>query len=101
MSSLSTEDAEKQHIHEHETLQILQQHALNGNDKAFFDLLMKINGEDKRRDIMEMCDMSDEQLECYKRDRYNENSYYEVGYNESFGITRTTYGNNLSKEKNV
>ena len=91
MSSLSTEDAEKQHIHEHETLQILQQHALNGNDKAFYDLLMKINGEDKRRDIMELCDMSDEQLEFYKRDRYN----------ESFGITRTTYGNNLSKEKNL
>ena len=89
MSSLSTEDAEKQHIHEHETLQILQQHALNGNDKAFFDLLMKINGEDKRRDIMELCDMSDEQLEFYKRDRYNEISFLE------------THGNNLSKEKNL
>ena len=89
MSSLSTEDAEKQHIHEHETLQILQQHALNGNDKAFFDLLMKINGEDKRRDIMELCDMSDEQLEFYKRDRYNEISFLE------------THGNNLRKEKNV
>ena len=91
MSSLSTEDAEKQHIHEHETLQILQQHALNGNEKSFFDLLMKINGEDKRKDIMELCDMSSEQLEFYKRDRYN----------ESFGITRTTHGNNLSKEKNL
>ena len=92
MSSLSTEDAEKQHIHEHETLQILQQHALNGNDKAFFDLLMKINGEDKRRDIMELCDMSDEQLEFYKRDRYN----------ESFGITRKeVHGNSLSKEENI
>ena len=91
MSSLSTKDAEKQHIHEHETLQILQQHALNGNDKAFFDLLMKINGEDKRKDIMELCDMSSEQLKSYNRDRYN----------ESFGISRTTYGNNLSKEKNL
>ena len=102
MSSLSTEDAEKQHIHEHETLQILQQHALNGNDKAFFDLLMKINGEDKRRDIMELCDMSDEQLKFYKRDRYNEISYYEVGDNESFGITRKeVHGNSLSKEKNI
>ena len=99
MSSLSTEDAEKQHIHEHETLQILQQHALNGNDKAFFDLLMKINGEDKRRDIMELCDMSDEQLEFYKRDRYNEISYYEVGDNKISFLE--THGNNLRKEKNV
>ena len=97
MSSLSTEDAEKQHIHEHETLQILQQHALNGNEKSFFDLLMKINGEDKRRDIMELCDMSESRFKDYKRDRYN----------ESFGITRVSltkkeiHGNNLSKEKNL
>ena len=92
MSSLSTEDAEKQHIHEHETLQILQQHALNGNDKSFFDLLMSIDGEDKRRDIIEMCDMSESQFKDYKRDRYN----------ESFGITRKeVHGNSLSKEKNV
>ena len=86
MSSLSTKDAEKQHIHEHETLQILQQHALNGNEKSFFDLLMKINGEDKRRDIMELCDMSSEQLKNYQRDRYNAISFLE------------TLGNNLSKE---
>ena len=92
MSSLSTKDAEKQHIHEHETLQILQQHALNGNEKSFFDLLMKINGEDKRRDIMELCDMSSEQLKNYQRNRYN----------ESFGITKKEiHGNNLSKEKNL
>ncbi len=91
MSSLSTKDAEVQHIHEHETLQILQQHALNGKAKLFFDLLMSIDGEDKRRDIIEMCDMSESQFKDYKRDRYN----------ESFGITRTTYGNSLSKEKNV
>ena len=91
MSSLSTKDAEVQHIHEHETLQILQQHALNGNDKSFFDLLMSIDGEDKRKDIMELCDMSESQFKDYKRDRYN----------ESFGITRTTHGNNLREEKNV
>ena len=99
MSSLSTKDAEKQHIHEHETLQILQQHALNGNEKSFFDLLMKINGEDKRRDIMELCDMSSEQLEFYKRDRYNEISFYEVGDNKISFLE--THGNNLSKEKNL
>ena len=99
MSSLSTKDAEKQHIHEHETLQILQQHALNGNEKSFFDLLMKINGEDKRRDIMELCDMSSEQLKNYQRDRYNEISFYEVGDNEISFLE--THGNNLSKEKNL
>lgn len=92
MSSLSTKDAEVQHIHEHETLQILQQHALNGNDKSFFDLLMSIDGEDKRKDIMELCDMSESQFKDYKRDRYN----------ESFGITRKeVHGNSLSKEKNI
>ena len=89
MSSLSTEDAEKQHIHEHETLQILQQHALNGNEKSFFDLLMKINGEDKRRDILELCDMSESRFKDYQRNRYNEISFLE------------THGNNLSKEKNL
>ena len=94
MSSLSTKDAEVQHIHEHETLQILQQHALNGNEKSFFDLLMSIDGEDKRRDIIEMCDMSESQFKDYKRDRYNEISYNEISYLE-------THGNNLRKEKNV
>ena len=99
MSSLSTKDAEKQHIHEHETLQILQQHALNGKAKLFFDLLMSIDGEDKRRDIIEMCDMSESQFKDYKRDRYNEISYYEVGDNEISFLE--THGNNLQEEKNV
>ena len=90
MSSLSTKDAEVQHIHEHETLQILQKYALNGRIKSFFDLLMSIDGEDKRRDIMELCDMSEEQLKNYSR------------YNESFGITRKeVHGNSLSKEENI
>ena len=92
MSSLSTKDAEEQHIHEHETLQILQKYALNGRIKSFFDLLMSIDGEDKRRDIMELCDMSEEQLKNYRRDRYN----------ESFGISRKeVHGNSLSKEENI
>ena len=82
----------KQHIHEHETLQLLQQHALNGKAKLFFDLLMSIDGEDKRKDIMELCDMSESQFKDYQRNRYN----------ESFGITRKeVHGNSLSKEKNV
>ena len=50
-------DAEKQHLHEHETLQILQRHALNGKTAEFFALLQTIADPDKRRDIIEMCDM--------------------------------------------
>ena len=53
---------------------------------------MSIDGEDKRKDIMELCDMSEEQLKNYRRDRYN----------ESFGITRKeVHGNSLSKEENI
>ena len=51
---------EKVHLSEHETLQILQRHALNGKDKEFFELLDTINGDDKRRDIMHMCNMDNE-----------------------------------------
>ena len=50
-------DAEKQHLHEHETLQILQRHALNGKTAEFFELLQTIEDPDKRRDIIELCDM--------------------------------------------
>ena len=53
-------DHEKVHLSEHETLQILQRHALNGKDKEFFELLDTINGDDKRRDIMHMCNMDNE-----------------------------------------
>ena len=38
---------EKQHLSEHETLQILQRHALNGNKEEFYELLENIDGEDK------------------------------------------------------
>ena len=50
-------DAEKQHLHEHETLQILQRHALNGKTAEFFELLQTIEDPDKRRAIIELCDM--------------------------------------------
>ena len=50
-------DAEKQHLHEHETLQILQRHALNGKTAEFFELLQTIEDPDKRRDIIELCHM--------------------------------------------
>ena len=48
---------EKQHLSEHETLQILQRHALNGKKEEFYELLETIDGEDKKRDIIEMCRM--------------------------------------------
>ena len=48
---------EIQHLSEHETLQILQRHALNGKHEEFFELLKTIDGEDKKRDITELCNM--------------------------------------------
>tara|TARA_B100001778_G_C18190107_1_gene450872 strand:- start:380 stop:592 length:213 start_codon:yes stop_codon:yes gene_type:complete len=51
-------NVEKQHLNEHETLQILQRHALNNNHEEFYNLLDNIDGEDKRRDILELCGMS-------------------------------------------
>ena len=50
-------DVEIQHLSEHETLQILQRHALNGKKEEFYELLKTIDGEDKKRDIIEMCGM--------------------------------------------
>ena len=51
---------EIQHLSEHETLQILQRHALNGKHEEFFELLKTIDGEDKKRDIIELCNMQGE-----------------------------------------
>tara|TARA_Y100000817_G_scaffold167536_1_gene130999 strand:+ start:170 stop:337 length:168 start_codon:yes stop_codon:yes gene_type:complete len=48
---------EKQHVNEHETLQTLQKYALNGKREEFYELLETIDGEDKKRDIIELCDM--------------------------------------------
>ncbi len=53
-------DVEVQHINEHETLQELQRHALNGKHEEFFELLETINGEDKKRDITELCNMQEQ-----------------------------------------
>ena len=50
-------EVEVQHVNEHETLQMLQRHALNGKSNEFFELLLNINGDDKRRDIVLMCNM--------------------------------------------
>jgi len=51
---------EKQHVNEHETLQTLQKYALNGKHEEFFELLETINGEDKKRDITELCNMQEQ-----------------------------------------
>ena len=48
---------EKQHVSEHQTLQTLQKHALNGKREEFYKLLETIDGEDKKRDIIQLCDM--------------------------------------------
>ena len=37
---------------------MLQRHALNNNHEEFYNLLNNIDGEDKRRDILELCGMS-------------------------------------------
>ena len=51
---------EKQHVSEHETLKTLQKYALNGKHKEFFELLETIDGEDKKRDIIELCNMQEQ-----------------------------------------
>ena len=48
---------ERDHVFEHETLQKLQKLALNGKDEEFWELLGLVRGEDKRRDIAELCNM--------------------------------------------
>ena len=48
---------DKQHVNVHEPLQTLQKHALNGKREEFYELLETIDGEDKKRDIIQLCDM--------------------------------------------
>ena len=50
------------HMNEHEILQVLQRHALNGQTEKFYELLKEIPGEDKRRDIIELCLMKNTRL---------------------------------------
>ena len=49
---------EKQHSHEHDTLQLLQRLASDGKRDEFFKLVETIKDEDKRRDMTKMCGMS-------------------------------------------
>ena len=53
-------EVEVQHVNEHETLQQLQRYALNGEKEKFFELLLNIDGDDKRKDIIELCNMHEE-----------------------------------------
>ena len=48
---------EKQHSHEHDTLQLLQRLSSDGKRDKFFELLETIKHEDKRKDIIQMCGM--------------------------------------------
>ena len=51
-------EVEKQHVNEHESLQLLQRHALNGRREEFFTLLDSLNlSKDKHNDILELTAM--------------------------------------------
>ena len=53
-------EAERQHIHEHETLQIMQRHALNLDHGKFYDLLLSFSrNQDKRNDVARICGYKD------------------------------------------
>ena len=48
---------EKQHSHEHDTLQLLHRLAVDGKRDEFFELLETIENEDKRKDFARMFGM--------------------------------------------
>ena len=51
-------EVEKQLGNEHESLQLLQRHALNGQREEFFTLLDSLNlSKDKHNDILELTNM--------------------------------------------
>ena len=50
-------EVERQHVSEHETLQLLQRHALNNKPEEFYNLLQTIPDIDKQNDIKSMLDM--------------------------------------------
>ena len=53
------QEHEKQHIFEHETIQVLQNHAQYGRHKEFYQLLLSIHDQNKRNDIAKMCGYKD------------------------------------------
>ena len=54
-------EVEKQHVNEHETLQLLQRHALNGKHEDFFTLLNNIPDKDKQNELVSLCGMNGSQ----------------------------------------
>ena len=51
-------EVERQHVNEHESLQLLQRLALNGKREEFFTLLDSLNlSKDKRNDFLELTNM--------------------------------------------
>ena len=49
-------EIERQHVNEHESLQLLQRYALNGKRDEFYTLLDSLNlSEDKRKDFISLC----------------------------------------------
>ena len=51
-------EVERQHVNEHESLQLLQRHALNGKREEFYTLLNSLNlSKDKRNDFLELTNM--------------------------------------------
>ena len=51
-------EVEKQHVNEHESLQLLQRLALNGKREEFFTLLNSLDlSKDKHNDILELTNM--------------------------------------------
>ena len=54
-------EVERQHVNEHESLQLLQRHALNGRREEFFTLLDSLNlSKDKHNDILELLEVQNE-----------------------------------------
>ena len=49
-------EVEKQHISEHETIQIMQRHAVNGEHEKFYQMLLGFSrSADKRNDAARLC----------------------------------------------
>ena len=52
-------EVERQHVNEHESLQLLQRLALNGKREEFYKLLDSLNlSKDKRNDFLELTNMN-------------------------------------------
>ncbi len=53
-------ETERQHIHEHETLQIMQRYALNLDHSKFYHLMLSFSrDQDKRNEVSRICGYKD------------------------------------------